>query len=176
MNASDASRSIDPHSPDSLVVRTYQGDAFLAAHLRATARYSPIPQVCGKDAEPQRAGSPFTLQDGQDCPYSIIKDGQDCPSYGWLAALHSSMGHVPYYLEATVAGRIAGVLPLAFVQSRLFGRFLVSLPYLNTAGILADDAAVARMLVDRAVQHACTSSDIAPTDSSMGTFASTRCR
>ena len=31
-------------------------------------------------------------------------------------------------------------LPLALVQSRLFGRFLVSLPYVNLAGVQADNA------------------------------------
>ncbi len=36
----------------------------------------------------------------------------------------------------------------------LFGRFLVSLPYLNTGGILAENGAIARGLVDRAVEAA----------------------
>jgi FemAB-related protein (PEP-CTERM system-associated) len=40
---------------------------------------------------------------------------------------------------------------LAHVRSVLFGRFLVSLPYLNSGGVLADDPAIALGLVDRAM-------------------------
>src|SRR5690606_3342426 len=43
------------------------------------------------------------------------------------------------------------LLPLAFVRGPLFGRFLVGLPYLNYGGVLADDDAAARSLIDRAV-------------------------
>jgi len=50
--------------------------------------------------------------------------------------------------------RVAGVLPLVLVKSLLFGRFLVSLPYVNSAGVIADDDAVATALIDRAVQLA----------------------
>jgi FemAB-related protein (PEP-CTERM system-associated) len=57
-------------------------------------------------------------------------------------------------LEAMAGDRVVGRLPLAFVRSRLFGRFLVSLPYLNSAGVTAVDGAVAAALVDRAVSLA----------------------
>ena len=46
----------------------------------------------------------------------------------WLRVLAQSMGHRPYLIEAVLQGRTVGLLPLAFVQSFLFGRFLVSLP------------------------------------------------
>jgi FemAB-related protein (PEP-CTERM system-associated) len=69
----------------------------------------------------------------------------------WLCVLERGMRHTPYALEATVAGRTCGFLPLAYVSSLLFGRFLVSLPYLNSNGVLADDEATARQLVDEAV-------------------------
>ena len=64
------------------------------------------------------------------------------------------MQHVPYMLEATRGGGLAGFLPLAHVRSALFGNFLVSLPYINSAGVVADDAAIAHELVDRAIQLA----------------------
>ena len=47
--------------------------------------------------------------------------------------------------------RTRGLLPLAYVRSLLFGRFLVSLPYLNYGGVMADDEATGRLLIDRAV-------------------------
>ena len=46
---------------------------------------------------------------------------------------------------------LRGYLPLAHVRSWLFGDFLVSLPYLNYGGCVADHDAAAQALVDRAV-------------------------
>ncbi|MEM0914458.1 MAG: FemAB family XrtA/PEP-CTERM system-associated protein [Planctomycetota bacterium] len=59
----------------------------------------------------------------------------------WLHVLKLGLGHKPTLLtSADAAGRITGVLPLARVRSPLFGSFLVSLPYLNRAGVLAPNA------------------------------------
>ncbi len=69
---------------------------------------------------------------------------------GWLGVLREGLGHETFALEAVEGGRTRGFLPLAHVASPLFGRFLVSLPYLNTAGVVADSDAAARALVARA--------------------------
>ncbi len=50
--------------------------------------------------------------------------------------------------------RLVGLLPLAYVRSLLFGRFLVGLPYLNVGGVLADSNEVAQALVEEAAQLA----------------------
>lgn len=71
---------------------------------------------------------------------------------GWLKVLEQGLKHVPYLIEAVEGEEIVGLLPLAFVQSRLFGRFLVGLPYLNYGGVIADDELVSRKLVDRAIE------------------------
>ena len=72
----------------------------------------------------------------------------------WLNVLSRGMHHEPVFLQACRSGQIVGVLPLAFVRSRLFGRFLVSLPYLNSAGVVADDNEAAVRLVGRAISLA----------------------
>lgn len=72
----------------------------------------------------------------------------------WPAVLRDGLGHRPYWLTARENGRAVGVLPLSFVHSRLFGRFLVSLPYLNSAGVAATSEPAAAMLIDRAVSLA----------------------
>src|SRR5688572_2056485 len=59
----------------------------------------------------------------------------------WLAILQHGLQHTPYCVRAVSEGRLVGMLPLAFVKSALFGRFLVSLPYINTAGVIAEDSA-----------------------------------
>ncbi len=86
----------------------------------------------------------------------VLRSGQAPLSRhpGWLLALQGGMGHVPYCLEAREGDTIRGLLPLAYVRSLVFGRFLVSLPYLNTGGVMADDPTIATLLIDRAVQLA----------------------
>ena len=58
------------------------------------------------------------------------------------------------YLTAYDGEALVGVLPLVEQSSRLFGRFLVSLPFVTYGGILADDARVAAALAERAAQEA----------------------
>lgn len=72
----------------------------------------------------------------------------------WLSILADGLQQVPYCLEAVEEGSTRGFLPLCYVQSVLFGRFLVSLPYLNYGGVVTDDDAVAQLLIDRAVRLA----------------------
>jgi FemAB-related protein (PEP-CTERM system-associated) len=72
----------------------------------------------------------------------------------WLLALHEGLGHEPICLEAQRGGQTVGLLPLARVRSLLFGRFLVSLPYLNYGGVLAADEDVRAILIECAVAHA----------------------
>ena len=69
----------------------------------------------------------------------------------WLSVLRDAMGHKTMaLLSRDASGALVGYLPLALVTSRLFGRFLVSLPYLNRAGIVANDPAVRRELLAQA--------------------------
>jgi FemAB-related protein (PEP-CTERM system-associated) len=72
----------------------------------------------------------------------------------WLSVLQRGLGHEIYALEAISNGRTCGFLPLAFVSSVLFGRFLISLPYLNSNGVIADAPDVQTLLVRRAVELA----------------------
>jgi FemAB-related protein (PEP-CTERM system-associated) len=69
----------------------------------------------------------------------------------WLVVLARGLRQRPYCLEAVTGGETAGLLPLMDVRSVLFGRFLVALPYLNYGGVMADDPAIARLLIDHAL-------------------------
>ncbi len=70
---------------------------------------------------------------------------------GWLKVLTHGLRHQTFVLEATKHGKTVGVLPLAEVKSLLFGKFLVSLPYLNQGGVQAESGPIAQLLVDEAV-------------------------
>ena len=72
----------------------------------------------------------------------------------WLSVLARGFRQTPYCLEALAGGTTVGLLPVMFVRSMLFGRFLIGLSYLNYGGIMADDPAIARRLIDRAVELA----------------------
>jgi FemAB-related protein (PEP-CTERM system-associated) len=69
----------------------------------------------------------------------------------WLDVFHRAFGHRTTYLAAEGPAGIVGVLPLVFFSSLAFGRFAVSLPFVNYGGIVADDDAAARALLDAAV-------------------------
>jgi len=69
----------------------------------------------------------------------------------WLDVIGGVFGHRTMYLTADRNGAIVGVLPLVFFRSRVFGCFAVSMPFVNYGGVLADDGAAERALLDRAI-------------------------
>ncbi|MDM4018835.1 FemAB family XrtA/PEP-CTERM system-associated protein [Roseiconus lacunae] len=71
-----------------------------------------------------------------------------------IAALCNGFGHRGYLLEASRAGSTVGLLPLVYMKTLLFGKLLVSLPYLNWGGVVASDQEVATKLVDQAIDLA----------------------
>lgn len=75
----------------------------------------------------------------------------------WLYVLRDALKHTPILLisrEGDESSPINGYLPVALVRSMLFGKFLVSLPYLNQVGVVADEPVVAQQLIAQAVQQA----------------------
>ena len=54
---------------------------------------------------------------------------------GWQDVIAGVFGHHTYFLYAERGGSIEGVLPLAHVNSRLFGNSLVSLPFAVYGGV-----------------------------------------
>ena len=72
---------------------------------------------------------------------------------GWLRVIERAFGHETKALAAVSRDGVEGVLPLVFFRSRIFGRFTVSMPFLNYGGVVADAPSVRRALVDRAVEE-----------------------
>ena len=74
--------------------------------------------------------------------------------YGWRRVIERAHGHECIYLAARDEhGRLAAILPLVSVRSLLFGRFLVSMPFVNYGGPLGSADGV-RAVVDEAVRLA----------------------
>lgn len=114
-------------------------------------------------ADAERAASVVCIHGPRDLPIADSTDAIQHESQSvelsqawrdglrWLAVLRDGLQHIPYLIEARTAGRIVGVLPLALVKSPFFGRFLVSLPYVNSSGAIAENGIVLAQLVDAAV-------------------------
>ncbi len=104
------------------------------------------------------AKATFTIE--PDCPDRELWDSyvQDHLSssnyhrYGWRDVIENSFNHQCFYLAAkNNAGYIEGVLPLVLMQSRIFGRFLISLPFFNYGGVLCDRQEIGDALLAEAV-------------------------
>jgi FemAB-related protein (PEP-CTERM system-associated) len=74
--------------------------------------------------------------------------------FGWRGVVSKSLGLQPIYLLARSNDRIVGVLPLVFLESRLFGRILCSLPFLNYGGPCASSSRAVQLLIDEAMRRA----------------------
>ncbi|HJY36860.1 MAG TPA: hypothetical protein VJ299_05320, partial [Steroidobacteraceae bacterium] len=75
--------------------------------------------------------------------------------HAWRRLIGEVFGHESLYLAARDAGgRICGVLPLVRLRSVLFGDFMVSMPYFNYGGVLAESAEVAAALLSEATTSA----------------------
>jgi serine/alanine adding enzyme len=74
--------------------------------------------------------------------------------WSWRTVFDRAFGCESIYLSARRGDRIVGVLPTVFLDSWLFGRALISLPYLNYGGVVADDPATERALFDAALDLA----------------------
>jgi len=85
---------------------------------------------------------------------------QTCPQAtffhraGWQRILADVFRHDTYFLYAELDGQVAGVLPLAHVDSALFGNSLVSLPFAVYGGVAAATQAVALALENEAARLA----------------------
>ena len=72
----------------------------------------------------------------------------------WRRVMENAFGHQTLYLAARDGDSIVGILPTVVMKSWLFGRSLVSLPFLNYGGVIAPDDDVRRALVDHAATRA----------------------
>ena len=73
--------------------------------------------------------------------------------YGWREIIEKSFGHQSYYLVARDGNNVlCGILPLTFMKSYIFGKFLISLPFFNYGGILASSDEATRQLLNESLR------------------------
>lgn len=114
-----------------------------------------------------QATQPVAAADVEPTDVSATVDGAEWDAYVskapratryhlwvWRSVFERVFGHETIYLAARRRGLIVGVLPLVAFRSVVFGRFLVSLPFVNYGGVVADDAVAVRALVAQAEREA----------------------
>jgi len=90
-----------------------------------------------------------------DAFVSSAADAETYHQFAWKHVLERVFGHECHYLLAREEpGSVCGVLPLAHLNSRVFGNFLVSIPCFNYCGILAESDSVVEALLKAASQLA----------------------
>ena len=143
----------------------------LEAQIAAASRRD-APEEQAPDA-PVPLPSQFTeqtLQPGDGASLRIDDAVSDTEWDAWVAAhpratiyhgsairqvIEDSFGHAPHYLAVRDdQDRIQGLLPLIEMQSRLFGHFLVSMPFFNYGGLLANSIAARDCLLEAAAARA----------------------
>jgi len=73
----------------------------------------------------------------------------------WKKLIQQSHGHEGcYFIAHNNEKKVVGVLPLIHMQSRLFGDFLVSMPYFNYGGAIADSLSIENKLICKASSYA----------------------
>lgn len=72
----------------------------------------------------------------------------------WKEVVENTFGHQSHYLAAYKKDQIVGVFPLFEIKSLLFGHFMVSVPFAELGGPLADNEKARELLVARAVEIA----------------------
>jgi FemAB-related protein (PEP-CTERM system-associated) len=93
--------------------------------------------VRGEEAE--AAWDQFVKNHPAATPYHFIKI---------RSFIEQTYGHTTHYCYALSAdGEMLGVMPLVQLSSRLFGNFIVSVPYFNHGGLLANSEEAAAKLI-----------------------------
>ena len=105
------------------------------------------------------ARSPLRIEQGtadaaSDAYAAVHPDGTLYHLSVWNRLIEELFDHPQYCWRAWRDGRLVGVLPLTRLRSRLFGDYLVSLPFVNYGGALADEPAIAERLMRAAAEAA----------------------
>lgn len=72
----------------------------------------------------------------------------------WQSLIKDVFGHDSVYLQALDEhGQIVGILPIVKMESKLFGRFAVSMPYFNYGGAVGNDVLIETLMMQKAREY-----------------------
>ncbi|MCW9014628.1 MAG: FemAB family PEP-CTERM system-associated protein [Gammaproteobacteria bacterium] len=70
--------------------------------------------------------------------------------YSWKGINERNFEHDCYYIGAEQDNQLVGLLPIVFVKSRLFGKILSSMPFVNFGGLCANSEYISKLILDEA--------------------------
>lgn len=134
--------------------------------MSAAGRQAPLPESPGRakaqDARDGEARQDLVVEEAAaadradwDRFVAAAEGAELYHDYRWRVLIQALFGHETVYLIARGADRgVRGVLPLVRLRSRLFGDFLVSVPYFNYGGVLAEEDEARHALLAAAAARA----------------------
>ncbi len=141
---------------------------FFEPETAAQLNDTPLMQSTHSERYETRIYSP-KIENPDDITVSLLKDEHDQwndyvrknPAATihhrseWRELLEQSYGLESYYFIARdTSSNTVGILPLVRLRSRLFGDFLVSMPWFARGGAIADQALIEHRLMQTANEHA----------------------
>jgi FemAB-related protein (PEP-CTERM system-associated) len=128
-----------------------QPDAISPAPVRGIRPYGPAPGNMDDIS--------ISLMDDEQAEWNAYVERNPAATVyhlsEWRELIRRTFGHEGYYFVARNAGQsIVGILPLVHMKSRLFGNFLVSMPYFNYGGAIADHPSIEQLLMNAASAQA----------------------
>lgn len=88
---------------------------------------------------------------------TFLKDNESSSFYqlfGWKEVNEKSFGHKTFYLASLEGERIRGVFPMVYIKSRMMGKIICSMPFVNFGGICAEDKESEILLANEAISIA----------------------
>lgn len=70
--------------------------------------------------------------------------------FAWKEINEKCFGHQTFYLAAIDGSQLRGIFPITFLKSRVFGRILCSMPFMNLGGPCASDPETLEALLEEA--------------------------
>lgn len=97
------------------------------------------------------SGKPHLYQ-AWDRYVSAANNGTFFHLTGWTNVIKKTFGHQPHFLYAHNKGTFCGILPLILVETRLFGKMLVSNAFAAYGGAVADSGEIKSALIQEAIE------------------------
>jgi len=126
--------------------------------LRDVAGVPPVPASPWQITSVDEQSRVIVGEDGTEAEWdryvATHADATSSHLWPWRRVFENVLGQRCIYLVARRRGAISGILPVVAFRSRLFGRSMVSLPFLNDGGLLTSDSYTSGALLAHAAEIA----------------------
>ena len=86
--------------------------------------------------------------------YALNTDASIYHDTRWIHLIKKVFGHDSYHIIALEDGAVRGILPVVRLKSVLFGDYMVSMPYFNYGGAIADNKSIESAMMEKSIELA----------------------